>query len=162
MTNHAYLIVIFYKIKIDKRFDVHKVLMASCSDYFRSMFTNGMKECQQSEIELKGVSAIGLEKVIEIIYTSNTQFDSNEELFDCVAAANHMQCLLAIDVCEIDFISRVTSQNFNYLIQMAKFYRLKNALKQIDLFILNNLTKIILSMTTNTTTTTYNKSNIKR
>jgi len=122
--------------------------MASCSDYFRSMFTNGMKECQQAEIELKGVSALGLEKVIEIIYTSNTQFDSNEALFECIAAANHMQCLLAVDVCEKNFVSRVTCHNFNYFIQMAKLYRLRNALKQIDAFILNNLTDIILNMNT--------------
>ena len=122
--------------------------MASCSDYFRSMFTNGMKECQQSEIELKGVSALGLEKVIEIIYTSSTQFESSNALFDCIAAANHMQCLLAVDVCEKSFVSRVTCHNFNYFIHMAKFYRLRNALKQIDSFILNNLTDIILNMNT--------------
>lgn len=120
--------------------------MASCSDYFRSMFTNGMKECQQSEIELKGVSALGLEKVIDIIYTSNTFFDSNEALFDCIAAANHMQCLLAVDLCEKNLINRVNHNNFNYFIQMAKLYRLNKALKQIDSFITNNLTDIILNM----------------
>ena len=55
MNKKNYLINLFFNLKKDKRFDVHKVLMASCSDYFRSMFTNGMKECQQSEIELKGL-----------------------------------------------------------------------------------------------------------
>lgn len=123
--------------------------MASCSDYFRSMFTNGMKECQQTAIELKGVTAVGLEKVIEIIYTSQAQFETNEALFDCIAAANHMQCLLAVDVCEKSVVSRVTRDNFNYFIQMAKLYRLRNALKQIDTFIVNNLTDIILNMNAN-------------
>jgi kelch-like protein 9/13 len=45
------------------KYDVHKVILVSCSDYFRSMFTSGMKECNQKEIELKGVTSKGLEKV---------------------------------------------------------------------------------------------------
>ena len=82
--------------------------MASCSDYFRSMFTSGMKESTQTEIELKGVSAKGLEKVIEIIYTSNTNFESHNEMFEVISAATHLQCLLAIDYCEKNFLSRLT------------------------------------------------------
>ena len=46
------------------KYDVHKVILVSCSDYFRSMFTSGMKECNQKEIELKGVTSKGLEKVM--------------------------------------------------------------------------------------------------
>ena len=45
------------------KYEVHKVILVSCSDYFRSMFTSGMKECNQKEIELKGVTSKGLEKV---------------------------------------------------------------------------------------------------
>jgi N-acetylneuraminic acid mutarotase len=117
--------------------------MASCSDYFRSMFTSGMKESTQTEIELKGVSAKGLEKVIEIIYTSNTNFESHNEMFQVISAATHLQCLLAIDYCERNFLSRLNCRNFNRFIQMAKLYGLENALKQIDLFIIRNLAKII-------------------
>ena len=117
--------------------------MASCSDYFRSMFTSGMKESTQSSIELKGVSSRGLEKVIEIIYTSHTSFESHTDMFEVISAATHLQCLLVIDYCEKNFLSRITCQNFNYFIQMAKLYRMANALKQIDLFIMNNLAQII-------------------
>ena len=44
----------------ERTFHVHRVVMASCSDYFRSMFTGGMRETAQQEIELKGVSAKGI------------------------------------------------------------------------------------------------------
>lgn len=136
--------------------------MASCSDYFRSMFTSGMKESTQTEIELKGVSAKGLEKVIEIIYTSNTNFESHNEMFEVISAATHLQCLLAIDYCEKNFLSRLTCHNFNRFIQMAKLYGLKNALNQIDLFIIKNLAKIINDQNQSKFTNTYgqNQSNI--
>lgn len=117
--------------------------MASVSDYFRSMFTSGMKECTQSDIELKGVSARGLEKLIEIIYTSKTTFESHTDLFEVISSANHLQCLLVLDYCEKNFLSRLTCKNFNYFIQMAKMYRMQNALEKIDLFIVQNLAQII-------------------
>ena len=60
---------------LDKKFEAHKVILASCSDYFRSMFTSGMKETLQNEIELKGITAKGLEKVLEVIYTSRTSLE---------------------------------------------------------------------------------------
>jgi hypothetical protein len=41
------------------------------------MFTSGMKETQQNEIELKGISAKGLEKVLDVIYTSKTNLEGN-------------------------------------------------------------------------------------
>lgn len=117
--------------------------MASCSDYFRSMFTGGMKECQQSTIELKALSARGLEKLIEIIYTSHAHFDSHMELFDVIAAACHLQCLLVIDYCEKIFVQRITVDNYNLFIHMAQLYQLENALKDIDQFIVDNLAELI-------------------
>ena len=75
---------------VGERFDVHKVILVSCSDYFRSMFTSGMKESNQREIELKGVTSKGLEKVIEVIYTSTTTLDG-DDIFDVIGAATHMQ-----------------------------------------------------------------------
>lgn len=117
--------------------------MASVSDYFRSMFTSGMKESSQQEIELKGVSARGLEKLIEIVYTSSTTFESHSDLFEAISSASHLQCMLVLDYCEKNLLNRLTSRNFNYFIQMAKLYRMQNALKQIDLFIVNNLAQII-------------------
>jgi hypothetical protein len=72
-----YIILSIFKILIflDKKFETHKVILASCSDYFRSMFTSGMKESSQNEIELKGVCAKGLEKLLEVIYTSKTTLE---------------------------------------------------------------------------------------
>jgi len=54
------------------------------------MFTSGMKESNQREIELKGVTSKGLEKVIEVIYTSTTTLDG-DDIFDVIGAATHMQ-----------------------------------------------------------------------
>ena len=124
-----------------KKFEVHKVILVSCSDYFRSMFTSGMKESNQSEIELKGVTCKGLEKVLEVIYTSTTMLEG-DDIFDVIAAATHLQVTPVIEFCERNFLSGMTTGNFYDFISTAKLYSMGNALRQIDIFIAQNLLQI--------------------
>ena len=47
---------------------VHKALLAATSDYFRVMFGGVMAESKQNTVDLKGVTADGLQHIIEFIY----------------------------------------------------------------------------------------------
>jgi kelch-like protein 9/13 len=123
------------------KFDVHKVILVSCSDYFRSMFTSGMKESSQKEIELKGVTRKGLEKVLEVVYTSTTTLEG-DDIFDVIAAATHLQVTPVIEFCEHNFLSGMNTSNFYDFIHTAKLYSMNNALRQIDTFIADNLLQI--------------------
>lgn len=136
------MLIIFSGMK----FDVHKVILVSCSDYFRSMFTSGMKESHQREIELKGVTAKGLEKVLEVIYTSTTKL-RGDDIFDVTAAATHLQVTPVIEFCEKNFLSGMNTTNFYDFISTAKLYNMTNAVKQIDAFISQHLTQIALEGT---------------
>ncbi|XP_074646998.1 kelch-like protein 9 [Tubulanus polymorphus] len=124
-----------------QRFDVHKVILVSCSDYFRSMFTSGMKESHQREVELKGVTAKGLEKVLEVIYASTTILET-DDIFDVIAAATHLQVTSVIEFCERNFLSGITTLDFYDFINTAKLYNMHSALLQIDNFITTNLLQI--------------------
>ena len=46
------------------------MVLASASDYFQAMFTEPMRERNQTDIHLYGVYAIGLEMILNYIYTS--------------------------------------------------------------------------------------------
>ncbi|CAG5126307.1 unnamed protein product [Candidula unifasciata] len=130
------------------RFNCHRVILVSCSDYFLSMFTSGMRECNQKEIELKGITAKGLEKVIEVVYTSTTTLEG-DDIFDVIAAATHLQVTPVIEFCERNFLSGMNTSNFYDFINTAKLYSMHNALKQIDVFIARNLMQIAKENTLN-------------
>ena len=132
----------------DKKYDAHRVILVSASDYFRSMFTSGMRESHQREIELKGITSKGLEKVLEIIYTSTTTLEA-DDIFDVIAAATHLQVTPVIEFCERNFLSGMTTTNFYDFINTAKLYSMNNALKQIDVFIAKNLMQISKENTLN-------------
>ncbi|KAG8003112.1 Kelch-like protein 26 [Nibea albiflora] len=63
----------------EERFQVHKAVLAACSDYFRAMFTGGMRESNQDTIELKGLSARGLKHIIDFAYSAEVTLD-----LDCI------------------------------------------------------------------------------
>uniref|UniRef100_A0A1A7XN07 Kelch-like ECH-associated protein 1a n=1 Tax=Iconisemion striatum TaxID=60296 RepID=A0A1A7XN07_9TELE len=51
-------------------FKVHKVVLASCSAYFRAMFTRGFKECNASEVTLRDVCPEVVGRLIDFAYTA--------------------------------------------------------------------------------------------
>ena len=70
----------------------HRVVLASCSDYFRAMFTDPMKERNQNEIQLSGVDADGLELILEYIYTSKLSL-TLANIQTVLSTATHLQII---------------------------------------------------------------------
>lgn len=53
----------------DKKIKCHRVVLASCSSYFRGMFTNSMLESSQDVISIQGLSDVAVIQLIGFIYT---------------------------------------------------------------------------------------------
>ncbi|KAM8962134.1 kelch-like ECH-associated protein 1A [Pelodytes ibericus] len=51
-------------------FHAHKVVLASCSSFFRAMFTNNFRECHAREVTVKDICPIIMQRLIEFAYTS--------------------------------------------------------------------------------------------
>lgn len=86
------------ELKIGTRsLSCHKVVLCSSSKYFRSMFTNQMRESRSSVIELKDLDANAVESLLVFAYTGHIKlhiedvqalFHASSYLqFDAVAAA---------------------------------------------------------------------------
>ncbi|POI21059.1 hypothetical protein CIB84_015194, partial [Bambusicola thoracicus] len=88
----------------DEVFPVHRAMMASASDYFKAMFTGGMKEQDLMCIKLHGVNKIGLKKIIDFIYTAKLSLNM-DNLQDTLEAASFLQILPVLDFCKVFLIS---------------------------------------------------------
>ena len=51
-----------------RRWRCHKVVLASMSSYFHSLFTGGMSESSQPEVVLKDVDSDLMEQVLRLLY----------------------------------------------------------------------------------------------
>lgn len=49
---------------------VHKLVLAACSPYFKAMFTSNFKECHASEVTLRDVCPAVISRLIDFAYTS--------------------------------------------------------------------------------------------
>ncbi|KAJ6653791.1 hypothetical protein lerEdw1_008721 [Lerista edwardsae] len=126
----------------DEVFPVHRAMMASASDYFKAMFTGGMKEQDLMCIKLHGVNKIGLKKIIDFIYTAKLSLNM-DNLQDTLEAASFLQILPVLDFCKVFLISGVSLENCVEVGRIANTYNLTEVDKYVNNFILKNFPALL-------------------
>ncbi|KAK2145290.1 hypothetical protein LSH36_690g04040 [Paralvinella palmiformis] len=122
-------------------FPVHRVVMASCSDYFRAMFTDAMLEKHQDVICLNGVSAIGVGLLIEYAYTSRLDLDHGN-VQDVLGAASHLQIQPLVEACSRYLEHHLDLENCVDILNIADTYSLAHLQQVVYCYMGQNLDKL--------------------
>ncbi|RXM92955.1 Kelch repeat and BTB domain-containing protein 13 [Acipenser ruthenus] len=71
----------------DSLFAIDKVLLSENCEYFHALFESGMRECQQEEIHLLGLSARGFDIMLKVLGGERPALDCDEiiEAVECAA-----------------------------------------------------------------------------
>jgi len=125
----------------NRRFDAHRIVLASCSHYFRTMFTRDFQESQLKEIELKGVTSLGLRAVLDFVYTSRLALNSNH-IHDILQTASHLQFNQVIDYCCQFLKSEIDVDNCFEFSDIAELYQLTPVQEHVENFILKNFERV--------------------
>lgn len=116
----------------------HRAVLASCSDYFRAMFTDAMKESRQSEISLNGVTARGIELLLNYAYTSKLELNL-ANIQDVLSAASHVQMDAVVDACTNYLQSQLDIENCVDLVTISETYSLQKLRQKCYRFICGHL-----------------------
>lgn len=119
-------------------FQAHKVVLASCSDYFRAMFTDPMLESRQSEICLNGVSAAGMRLLLEYAYTSRLAL-TLANVQDVLSAASHVQLVAVVEACSNFLKSQLDIENCVDIATISETYSLKGLRTVVTRFMCSHI-----------------------
>lgn len=116
----------------------HRILLAASCDYFRCMFAGGLRETQQEEIPIHGVSYMAMKKLLDYIYTSEIELDL-ECVQEVLIAATLVQLENVIGFC-CDFLySWLDESNILEITHLADVYGLQQLNARVQSYILRNI-----------------------
>ncbi|XP_023557209.1 zinc finger and BTB domain-containing protein 44 isoform X3 [Octodon degus] len=82
----------------DKIFRAHKVVLAACSDFFRTKLVGQAEDENKSVLDLHHVTVTGFIPLLEYAYTATLSINT-ENIIDVLAAASYMQMFSVASTC---------------------------------------------------------------
>uniref|UniRef100_A0A8C5G021 Kelch-like protein 33 n=1 Tax=Gouania willdenowi TaxID=441366 RepID=A0A8C5G021_GOUWI len=148
MDGFHYMVILGVCAKVCKTFPRRQnvklkwmVILAANSDYFRGMFTSGMKESRQPCVDLPFLSASDLEALIRFSY-SGTLLLTWDSVFEVTCTALRLQFQSALSLC-LNFMQK--ELQVNSCLDVASFaeaYGMSDLLEEVNDFVLRNFREV--------------------
>uniref|UniRef100_A0A4W3J0H9 Kelch repeat and BTB (POZ) domain containing 2 n=1 Tax=Callorhinchus milii TaxID=7868 RepID=A0A4W3J0H9_CALMI len=102
-------------------FPCHKMVLATCSSYFRAMFMSGLSESKQTHVHLQNVDAPTLQIIIRYAYTGNLAINDKtvEQLYE---TSSFLQVENVLHRCREYLIKKINAENCVRLLSFADLY----------------------------------------
>ncbi|XP_078073094.1 kelch repeat and BTB domain-containing protein 2 isoform X1 [Mustelus asterias] len=102
-------------------FPCHKMVLATCSSYFRAMFMSGLSESKQTHVHLQNVDAPTLQIIIRYAYTGNLAINDStvEQLYE---TSSFLQVENVSQRCREYLIKKINAENCVRLLSFADLY----------------------------------------
>ena len=120
-----------------QEFHAHKLILASCSDYFYAMFNGNMKESKERVVDINGVDVDVMKLVLNFIYTGSIPL-SNDNVEDILQAANLMLIKSLKEVCCRFLETLLTVNNCLGMQKFAESYSCEALFETTTKFICDN------------------------
>ncbi|XP_063009117.1 kelch-like protein 32 isoform X2 [Melospiza melodia melodia] len=128
----------------EQKFHAHKAVLAACSDYFRAMFSLCMVESEADEVNLHGVTSLGLKQALDFAYTGQILLEPGV-IQDVLAAGSHLQLLELLSLCSHYLIEELNSFNYLDLYKLADLFNLTLLENAVIGFLVKHLSELLKS-----------------
>ncbi|XP_029623929.1 kelch repeat and BTB domain-containing protein 13-like [Salmo trutta] len=119
------------KVRVDGSvFVVNKVLLEQHCEYFRALFQSGMRECQQDEVHLQGLSARGFVLALRVL-DGDRPILGGDEIVEAIECATFLQ----VESVTKHLTNIINSENCLLMYHTAATYGLWDLSHQAALFI---------------------------
>ena len=108
----------------ERKFHVHRCILAIWSPVFEKMFTSNFKEKHQYEIPLPGKKATEIQEMLSVMYLKEKKV-TQETVFFLLKLAEEYDMAKLRSLCEECFIKHTTKDEAIEFLVLAQKYRLK-------------------------------------
>ncbi|XP_044040844.1 kelch-like protein 33 [Siniperca chuatsi] len=122
-------------------FHVHRVILAASSDYFRGMFTCGMRESHQTCVALPFLLSSELEALISCSYSGTLQL-SWDCVFEITCMALQLQFQPALSLCLNFMRQEMEASSCLDVASFAEAYGMSELLEEANDFVLRNFWEV--------------------
>ena len=125
-------------------FEVHRVVLAAASPYFKAMFCCGMREGDMSDIPMHGISPTILGTLIEFAYTAEINI-SEMNVCSLLPAAVMFQMTHVIEACCTFLEHQLDPSNCIGIADFAQAHGCLDLYQKAKLFVYENFNKVALN-----------------
>ncbi|XP_078699897.1 kelch-like protein 26 [Branchiostoma floridae x Branchiostoma belcheri] len=120
----------------------HRVVLSACSDYFKAMFTSGMRESQSdSKIVIKEVAFQAVNQLVDYAYTGELVV-TKESVSDLARAASLLLMEEPLEICQAKLEECVDLDNCHDLLNFAQSYNLRKLEAAVFAFMGTNFLQV--------------------
>ena len=120
----------------------HKIVLASCSSYFRSMLLSGMVESRKDHIEIKDVDPNSLDALVNFAYTASLTI-STDNVESLMTAAAMLVFNTAFEACADFLISQLHPSNCLGIRQFAENLNCTRLVAKSSQFFLHHFLDVV-------------------
>uniref|UniRef100_A0A8C6FG87 Kelch like family member 38 n=1 Tax=Moschus moschiferus TaxID=68415 RepID=A0A8C6FG87_MOSMO len=99
----------------------HRNVLASSSPYFRAMFCSNFRESREAKVQLKGLDASTLERIVLYVYTGEAHI-TVESVLPLMEAASMLQYPKLLEACSSFLQSQLTPSNCLGMTRLSEIF----------------------------------------
>ncbi|CAL1526536.1 unnamed protein product [Lymnaea stagnalis] len=123
--------------KDGRKMHVHRNILASCSQYFRTLFTFNMTTSGHLEVDIPGVTYSDMEAIVQFAYTHKANLSANN-IESIIVTADRLNVLGLLKVCEDFLLEHMNTENAIGIYKIAKYLHCRSLESHTWSFLLKN------------------------
>ncbi|XP_078493218.1 kelch-like protein 12 [Ciona intestinalis] len=126
----------------EKNIPANKMVLSCYSKYFNTMFKSEMKEKYKGAVDVHGVDAESVEKLVDFMYTGKINFNTNN-VCDLLAVSDFLQILSVRKLCIEYLFTTITQQNCFTIQALANCFTIPQLTEKFNNFIVENYQQVV-------------------
>ncbi|XP_054473568.1 kelch-like protein 10 [Anoplopoma fimbria] len=126
----------------DAAFDAHKIILCSCSSYFRTLFTGAWAISKKKTYNIPGVSPQMMRLIINYAYTHSVTL-TEDNVLEVFAAADQFLVSGIVQTCCFFLEDQLCLTNCIGIWRLMHFYHCPELMRKVFFFILHRFEEII-------------------